>query len=206
MRRAAARSEAALWWPVRCAGCDRDAAAPLCPACARVVVRRLAWSTSELSGVLAMTKYNGPIGRAVRRAKGAPDRDVGLAIAALFGRTFGSIVRGADAIVPVPSGPFRIMTRGFSLPHLLADALSARSGVPCTPALAARSTPRLAGMDRRERALAVHGRHAAIRGVHGRVLLVDDVVTSGATLRDAARVLQAAGATEVWAFTACGVG
>jgi predicted amidophosphoribosyltransferase len=190
---------------VRCAGCDHDAAEPICAACARVVVRRLP-ATHDLEGVLVMTKYSGPIGRAVRRAKGAPDRDVGLAIAALFGRTFGSIVRGADLIVPVPSGPFRIVTRGFSLPHLLAHALSSRSGVPWAPALTARPTPRLAGMDRRARAAAVHGRHAATRAVHGRVLLVDDVVTSGATLGDAARVLRAAGAAEVWAFTACGVG
>lgn len=110
----------------------------------------------------------------------------------------------ADAVTWVPLARTRLASRGFDQAKVLARALAARSGVPAAPLLhrAGDSGPqaRRSGTERR---LALQGAFLPSgRPVPARVLLVDDVLTTGATADACARVLLDAGAREVSLATA----
>ncbi len=111
-----------------------------------------------------------------------------------------------DIIVPVPLHPTRERERGFNQASLLAESLSAQISTPSKPVLERiRYTTTQTALDRAERMENLHNafrlrKNADVRGL--RVLLIDDVLTTGSTLSECARVLKRAGATSVHAATA----
>ena len=111
-----------------------------------------------------------------------------------------------DIIVPVPLHPARQRERGFNQASLLAELLSARASIPCRPLLKRiRYTTTQTALDRSERMENLHNafrlrQNVDVRGL--RVLLIDDVLTTGSTLSECARVLKRAGAKSVHAATA----
>lgn len=110
-----------------------------------------------------------------------------------------------DALVPVPLHPKRCRERGYNQAALLARELSRLTGVPCWQALArTRNTPRQVGLSAAQRAQNVRDAFALapgrdVRGVS--LLLVDDVLTTGATARACARVCMEKGARAVCVLT-----
>jgi ComF family protein len=107
-------------------------------------------------------------------------------------------------LVPVPLHRWRIWKRGYNQAALIASALSRRTAIRAELDLLKRNraTPPLRGLGRRERALAVRGafevpKRAKERLAGRRILLVDDVYTSGATAAACARALKRAGAVSV---------
>lgn len=114
--------------------------------------------------------------------------------------------RRFDLVIAVPLHPARKRERGFNQAELLADALSARAKLPARNALERiRYTTTQTAFDRSERMENLHNafrlrKNADVRG--SRVLLIDDVLTTGSTLSECARVLKAAGAISVHAATA----
>jgi competence protein ComFC len=111
-----------------------------------------------------------------------------------------------DLIVPVPLHPARQRERGFNQASLLAESLSAETSIPSKPVLQRiRYTTTQTALDRSERMENLHNafrlrKNADVRGL--RMLLVDDVLTTGSTLSECARVLKRAGAISVHAATA----
>jgi len=111
-----------------------------------------------------------------------------------------------DVIVPVPLHPARQRERGFNQASLLAELLSAHTSIPSRPLLKRiRYTTTQTALDRSERMENLHNafrlrKNADVRGL--RVLLIDDVLTTGSTLSECARVLKRAGAKSVHAATA----
>jgi len=111
-----------------------------------------------------------------------------------------------DVIVPVPLHPARQRERGFNQASLLAELLSAHTSIRCRPLLKRiRYTTTQTALDRSERMDNLHNafrlrKNADVRGL--RVLLIDDVLTTGSTLSECARVLKRAGAISVHAATA----
>src|SRR5262249_55982024 len=111
-----------------------------------------------------------------------------------------------DIIVPVPLHPARQRERGFNQADLLAELLSTHASVPCRRLLKrVRYTTTQTALDRSERMENLHNafrlrKNADVRGL--RVLLIDDVLTTGSTLSECARVLKGAGAISVHAATA----
>lgn len=133
------------------------------------------------------------------------DRHEGLP---LFGRWMSEagadIVRDCDLIVPVPLARLRLWSRRYNQAALLANALAEVSGKPCDPFVLerVRATQSQVGLsfDQRQRNVAGAFRVATegtsrVRGT--RILLVDDVVTTGATVEASARALRRAGASRV---------
>jgi ComF family protein len=105
-------------------------------------------------------------------------------------------------LVPVPLHPARRRRRGFNQAVIIAAALARRSRLTVTDCLA-RSGPQgtQVGRRRSERLAAAPGSIRTHGPIPARVILVDDVATTGATLASCARALRAAGAREVRAVT-----
>jgi ComF family protein len=114
--------------------------------------------------------------------------------------------RRFDAIIPVPLHPARERERGFNQALLLGELLSARTEIPLRPLLErVRFTKTQTAFDRAERMENLRNafrlrRNADVQSL--RVLLLDDVLTTGSTLSECARVLRKAGAFSVHAVTA----
>jgi ComF family protein len=117
---------------------------------------------------------------------------------------------GHDVLVPVPLHPKRLRKRGFNQSLLLAREFSQRKGAPGVPLVLpralvrARSTATQAGLSLSEREANIKGAFVVvspgkIKGM--RLLLVDDVLTTGATARACARALMDAGALRVDVLT-----
>jgi ComF family protein len=107
-----------------------------------------------------------------------------------------------DAAVPVPLYWLRRLQRGFNQAELLARGLSRRTGIPVVRALGRlRPTPAQAGLSNSARRQNVSQAFRA-RGVQGkRILLIDDVMTTGATAASCAAALKQAGARRVSLLT-----
>jgi ComF family protein len=133
------------------------------------------------------------------------DRQENAAIlAAHMARAGAALLAQADVLVPVPLHRGRLTARGFNQSALLAHALSRRTGVARLPdaLVRTRATPSLGALSAVKRAEALDGaiavrprRAAAIAG--RRVLLIDDVMTSGATAAACARALLDAEAVHI---------
>lgn len=153
-----------------------------------------------LSGVevWAPVAYSGPARDLVRALKFRGAMGVADAMAA-------QIVANAPAelledviAVPVPLHPKRLRSRGFNQAAAIADALGRRAGLAVADCLA-RAGPAVTqmGRDRVERRAGPAGSIEVRRAPPPRVLLVDDVVTTGATLAACRATLAAAGSLEV---------
>lgn len=113
------------------------------------------------------------------------------------------LLAGADMLVPVPLHPFRLWRRRFNQSAVLARWLSRETGVPvCLALKRVRYTAQQVGLSLEERRENVAGAFrvpggvsAALVGSH--VVLIDDVITTGATVESCARALKEAGAARV---------
>lgn len=106
----------------------------------------------------------------------------------------------ADCIVPMPLHRQRLADRGFNQAVELGRVVSRSGGVPLLLHSVVRdmSTPMLAGLRLQARRRTVRGAFRAVESFDGRrVIVLDDVMTSGATLDELARTLKQRGATQV---------
>ncbi len=187
----------------RCARCAQptDRAAPACTACATTD------PCPPVSATLAVGDYAPPLDRVVTSLKFGRQivlaRPLGELLAA---RWLGNPepVR-LDCLVPVPLGDSRLAQRGFNQALELARAMSRAlaTPLPVLPRrlLRVRDTPAQSGLalDERRRNLQGCFRYRGrLDGLH--VGLIDDVMTSGSTLAEAARTLRGAGASRVVAL------
>ncbi len=109
-----------------------------------------------------------------------------------------------DVVVPVPLHRSRLRKRGFNQAGLLARALAGRIKAPLSDTLeVVRKTRDQVELSAAERRANVAGAFSATTRLRGRILLVDDVFTTGATTDACANALLRAGATEVHALTLC---
>lgn len=190
-----------------CDACGERTACPdpqirLCSLCRETWPDRLA-SLPPSEGVSygwALGPYAGPVGLWVRRAKYSGDGEALARLGGVLARLMGGVP--ADVVVPVPSGWFRSVSRGFVPADLLATPVARQAGVPVRRCLVRVGGPAQAGLARRLRAANVAARFEVRGRCSGRVLLVDDVVTTGSTMAACASALLGAGAREVWALAA----
>lgn len=201
--------------PPRCAACGAPATVPWCDAC-RAEARRLQHrgrcrrcagtctprsATCPLVGAgvartTAAFTYTGVVARTIVAAK------VGTHHAAWvpLGRHLGQLVAASepvvDVVVPVATEPTRARRRGFDHAWLLAAQVAAAVGVPAVRALRTRRRAADRGVAGHDGELP-DGTTWAAGPVPPRVVLVDDVMTTGATVRAAVRALHDAGARDV---------
>ncbi len=110
----------------------------------------------------------------------------------------------ADVIIPVPAGLRGLRERGFNHCYYVGKELSNISGVPLESRLLykQKETPPQVGLPAYARKINLRGAFAMREKLQGeRVLLVDDVITTGATMNECAKTLRRAGASEVTAVS-----
>lgn len=142
----------------------------------------------------------------IRRHKYGLDQTLGKAIAEFLGPTLPFSPDDCDVIIPVPLHWTRLWRRGFNQSALLASEVATRLARPLDvrSLVRSRATPSQTARDGKERLLNVRGAFGVRRPgrVAGRrILLVDDVMTTGATANECARALISAGAARVDVLT-----
>jgi ComF family protein len=147
--------------------------------------------------VSASYAYAFPLDALIQAYKYGRDLSLAPLLASHLPRQAG---RTVDALIPMPLGAARLRERGFNQAHELAKRLGRVLGLPVL-ALACRKvadTPPQAGLRWSERARNVRGAFVCDADLSGlRVAVVDDVLTTGATLNEIAKNIKRAGALEV---------
>jgi ComF family protein len=187
--------------PPRCYRCQRlSANFRTCPACRK---------QTALYAVLAVTVYDGLAKELLHRLKFGRAQAAAGTIADLLAPYCSPLASQIDSITYIPTANTRIRERGYDQARLIARALARRLQVPCLPLLARAGSQRQLGQGRQKRLRQMSGAFWALRPAqlhNQRILLIDDVLTTGATCETAARTLRKAGARRVYAavFAAAG--
>ena len=147
---------------------------------------------------IALFRYEFPVDRLIQALKYGHQ----LALAAWLGHRLGERLVAADyeLLLPLPLHPSRLRTRGFNQSLEIARVTSKALAIPMNPAILTRirATPPQAELPLKERGRNVRGAFECARDLTGkRILLVDDVMTTGSTLREAARILKLHGAGQI---------
>lgn len=178
-----------------CYRCNRlSPAGQTCPGCK---------PSTDLSGVTVAAYYDGAIKDLIHGLKYERAKAVATVLADLIGSHLAELK--FDLVTAVPADPARRRARGYNQAELIAKALSNVAGVPYVDVLLRVKPVHQIGAERDRRLEQIKGafsfqRELFIKGA--RVLVVDDVVTTGATLAECARVLKKAGAERVWGAAA----
>jgi len=157
------------------------------------------------SAVRSLAVYEGVVRDCIHALKYDNNRGLGEYFAELLGKLFAKTDWQVDFIMPVPLSSKRLAKRGYNQAACIAKPLASYLGIPYHPfgIQHLRDTPSQVGLSAEARRQNVKEAFAAIPEivVEKRVLVVDDVMTTGATLEACAAVLRAAGASVVYGLT-----
>ena len=214
-------------FPIHCLGCGQEgvwlcescfdridkSGVACCPVCHHFSASGLCCvdcrRSSSLKSVIAVTPYNeawliGELIRTVKYRYALDAADLFYDMVRYWGAQEGRLFSDIDVIVPVPLHPRRFAERGFNQAEIVAGAIHTVSSIPILSTLVrTRNTKRQARLSRRGRIRNVRDafvvpRKEAIQ--NQRVLLVDDVYTTGSTMSECAKALLSAGAVSVSGF------
>jgi ComF family protein len=213
-------------WPGRCAHCDARSNQPLCPSCVQQdlplrprcprcgaavasadrVCGQCLLHPPRWDGALALGDYRFPNDRLILRMKFGGEPALGRWFGDLLGaRWLQSALPLPDCVLPVPLSRERLRERGFNPAWEMARRIAKQLRRPADAHALRRVRHGIA-----QSALALEDRGRNVRGVYActtrwdgkTLLLVDDVMTSGATLAEATKVLRQQGAAAVWVAVA----
>lgn len=191
-----------------CADCACDLPflpAACCPQCAEPTLQgelcgHCLSNSPYFDSTVALYRYAFPVDRLVHSLKYGHQ----LAVAAWFGRRLAAALndRGFGLILAMPLHPDRLRSRGFNQSQEIARTVCRRLGIPGGHGILQRrrATSPQADLPFKDRADNVRGAFECLTDVSGHhILVVDDVMTSGATMNECARVLKIHGAAKVTA-------
>lgn len=205
-----------MLYPPRCGGCGIAGEGWFCPACsARMQTIPLPMQRHQLTldyprdhlslEVLSPLRYATPISDAIQALKFDGARHTAAPLAKYLVEAWHAHNLSADFIVPIPLHPRRMRERGYNQSEELACCLSMQAGIPIElrALQRARHTRQQSQLEAAERLVNVRGAFTAdvfiCAGKH--IMLLDDVTTTGATLRECCMAMLDAGAAHVSALT-----
>jgi ComF family protein len=214
-----------LLFPQFCVGCGKEGSflcdsclqslpriePPVCSRCGRPqtegeLCRNCRDWQADIDGIRAPFRFDGVIRTAIHRLKYSNLRAIAPALAQLMSEYLVNNPLDSDVLIPVPLHDKRLRERGYNQSALLAKELGALMNLPVDETSLIREKYVLP----QAKTTSVEERRANVAGVFSckgdglqgkRVLLIDDVATSGATMNACASVLKSAGALSVWGLS-----
>lgn len=193
-------------------GCDKPFLCDVCRAMLSpeyIVVRREKWQKRHLSQVAFVYHYGRPIRGMIQSFKYKGVRMLARQFAVEMNRLITlRNLETYDMIIPVPLHPSRLRSRGFNQAQLLAEELSSLCGIPVRTDVLRRirKTRQQAKLSHEAREANLSKAFEATTSIHGtRVLILDDVITTGSTVCSCAEALYKAGAADVQAISIAGM-
>jgi ComF family protein len=217
-----------LVFPPRCQGCGRHGAwfcplcvaalhrrvEPLCPRCGRELGGNSACASCRrqplspaLDGIRSVAEFDGVLRNAIHALKYQRVRVLAEPFGMLLAEAAKSAPGRHSLIIPVPLHPEREQDRGFNQSALMAGVLGRLINIPVERQVLVRqrNTIPQVGLSEQQRRTNLLDAFRCIRQLDGqRILLVDDVSTTGTTLGECAQALRAAGADTIWGLTLAG--
>ncbi len=187
----------------RCVVCgvEKRVDAYLCPDCAaELELVRAGASVAGAYPAYSAYEYGGPVAKLVQRYKYGGDKWLCAFMADAIIEAMD--MSAVDAVCHVPLHDRRRKSRGFDQAAELAKSIAEQTGKPYVVALRrVRNTPTQTKLSAQQRQENMRGAFESAERVSGRVLLIDDVLTTGSTAAECAAVLVAAGAASVTVAT-----
>ena len=203
-----------LVFPPKCPFCQailENPRAPLCPGCQHKLPwlegKRAERKVDFADGCFSPLAYGDAVRSAIHRYKFSRVRALGKPFAQLMSQCLEDhLPQGADLICWAPLSKKRLRERGFDQARLMAEEIGRLRAIPSGPALqkVKDTTPQSELEEESARRANARGAYALLPGVDltgKRVVLVDDVVTSGSTLGECAALLRMSGAEQVFCLT-----
>jgi ComF family protein len=182
---------------LRCSGCGLNTACDC---------HVLGW---KIDRTLAMASYQAPIDSLIGEMKFQSKQSIGKVLGAIMGQEFAHRLayetQSLDdfCLVPVPLSAARFRHRGFNQADTIAKALAKHLALPVRHIIArGHQLQSQSQLGRQARLLNLNQAYVLTQKSPKKVILVDDVMTTGATLNHCADLLKSAGAAEVWAMVA----
>lgn len=220
-----------LFFPPSCAGCDTQGI-QWCPACQDKVVRLIGTvckfcgapldkgkegicqycqnKQPFFTGLRSYALFEGPIRKAIHRLKYGGEVSLGVLLAEKLTICYRESGWKADTVIPVPLGVARLRERGYNQAALLARPLALELGIPFQPAglMRIKETRSQVGLSYEQRRENVQNAFIARKEIVAgkKVLIVDDVATTSATIDTCAQAILSGGACEVYGLTVARAG
>lgn len=208
-------------YPPRCAGCGqlrtrwcascqagiKRLLPPLCPFCSQPlgnqgICELCRGSSPDVQHVRAWGAFEGSLRKAIHALKYRRDLALGEVLSIYLVDMLGEMGWGVDIVIPVPLGMARLKGRGYNQAALLTYPVALFTGLAHRPQALKRKreTHTQVGLSVASRRANVQGAFSAESSIVAgqRVLVVDDVITTGATMHACAAALRQAGAKEVY--------
>jgi len=210
-----------LFFPSFCVGCGQEGSllcrscqkqivtiqTPVCPECRRLSENggycSRCCKDKALKGIIVAAYYEeGPVKEMIHNFKYNHALDLKKVLAHLLVQSVGK--NHFDFMTFAPLSSRRLAERGFNQAEILAAAAAQKLKIPCQATLIkTKSTKRQVGLSGQKRRQNLSGvfkiESSKVESLKGKkILIVDDITTTGTTLNECAKVLRAAGAKEVW--------
>jgi len=187
-----------------CGGEPEGGDAGICGGCWEEIKGSFRGEVSEMpwgGKLFVLADFDGKVQEAIHLVKYRHRRSLGRALGRWMGEKLKEVPGFSEVhlVVPVPLHPRRRVERGYNQSWEIASGVGEVVGVPVEETLSrSRNTPSQTGLDVREREENVRDAFRARRPLgKEKVLLVDDVLTTGATASECAKVLKEAGAEQI---------
>lgn len=197
-------------WCDNCLRLTKKIKPPICEICGQPMgvnmkCNRCSSTVPQFTHLRSWALYEGPVREAIKRLKYRQNMSLGVILADPLVDLLDDLGWEVDLVIPVPLGVARLRERGYNQAVLIARPLSLRIGTPCLTdgLIRVRDTRSQVGLSFIQRQKNVENAFEGVeKKISGRrVLLVDDVATSSATMNACAGALLAAGAQDVLGLT-----
>jgi ComF family protein len=196
-----------LVFPPQCIGCKRHVGSLLCADCQASLISSVPVNEADspLQERRATAEYGGSLQQAIHAFKYSGKRGFATVLAVRLAATYAESGWTPTLITAVPLHANRKRSRGFNQAALLAQELSTIIKIPFRAEIIERvkDTRPQVGLGKQDRQQNMESAFKAVPSISvgQQIVIVDDVYTTGATIRACASALREAGASKVWALT-----